>query len=521
MKLPKLVNKYGEQMQYRNWQVAALAGDEEQPGAIKRLTDGGTNYFINVCPGGGKTPFGVAMAKWAIANDYVDRIVVLSPRLKIREQWEDMLKLNSITAETITRNAAIGRTNKASAPKKCIVMTYALFGTEEVVQYVRALTRKHRTLFIADEVHWLGFSDATDDTRWGNFFRRGSEFARFVLPLSGTPFREDHYKLPFLQYESGEGAPDYNYSYGEAVRDGVVTPIRFDDHTGVIDFEITDKDDNVVDTLTMDFDDDDNGWYYLQSGEVDEPRLNRRLAAALQNNSAFWHPVIDAAVEQLAILRRNDPKAGGIIFARDQSHARAIAGYLAETTGNNPTIIISDEDRDIDGFAQSEAEWVVSVRMINEGVDIERLRVVAMLTNVTTRKHFMQAVARAIRLNPELDIEAKGQWAYVFMPADPRFKKYALEFKKAIDDQEIEPPGGGGGGGGGEKKRYTVKDVDVEMGGATFDGNYFSTETMAEGVREFKKIADPGTYEYMVAKLGNIDAAMIATQMARKQRQQQ
>lgn len=519
MKLKKVINKHGQPMEYRNWQLAALLGANGKAGAIKKLADGANHYFINVCPGGGKTPFGVAFSRWALDNDYIERIIVLSPRMKIREQWEDLMKLNGITAETITRTAAIGRTGNANAPKKCIVITYQLFGIPEVVEYVRAITAKYRTLFIADEIHWLGFSDAVDDTRWGDAFRRGSEHARFVLPLSGTPFREDHYKLPFLQYQEGKGSPDYNYSYGEAVRDGAVTPIRFDDHTGIIDFEVTDSDGHVEEVLSMDFDDDHKGWYYTQNGEPDEKKLNRRLSAALQNNSEFWHPIIDAAVLQLNILRnREDPSAGGIIFARDQAHARTIAGYLARTTGNNPRVIISDEDRDIDGFAQSADDWVVSVRMINEGVDIERLRVAVMLTNVTTRKHFMQAVARAIRVNYKLNTPVRGQWAYVFMPADPRFKQYALEFKNAIADQELDPPQGTGGSGGGEKKHYTVNGVDVELGGATFDGNYYSTEEMAEGVREFRQHVDPETWGYMVARLGDVDASLIATQMARKQR---
>jgi superfamily II DNA or RNA helicase len=520
MKLPKILDKHGRQMTYRNWQKAALLDGQENDGngALKHLVDGKDCYFINVCPGGGKTPFGVAFAKWAVTHDYVEKVIVLSPRMKIREQWGDLLQLNGLTAETITRNAAIGRTEKANAPKRCLVMTYAMFGMAEVTEYVRAITAKYRTLFIPDEVHWLGFHDETRDTHWGDAFRRGAELAKFILPLSGTPFREDHYRLPFLQYKDGLGTPDYNYSYGEAVRDGAVTPIRFDNYPGIIRFDVCDDDGNLEQTLEMDFDDDRDGWYYTQSGEIDEARLNQRLRASLQNGSDFWHDIVDAAIAQLTLLRVQDPKAGGIIFAMDQNHARAIAGYIAETTGDNPTVIISDEDRDIDGFAQSEAEWVVSVRMINEGVDIERLRVVCMLTNVTTRKHFMQAVARAIRVNYDLDITPQGQWAYVFMPADPRFKQYALEFKNAISDEEMEPPEEGVGPGGGRKKVYNVTDANTSFGGATFDGNYYSVEDLAESVREFEKHVDPDRAAYIKARFGEVDYGIFAAEVVKKER---
>lgn len=511
MSLPRIKNKRGEPLNYRDWQKDALTK------AIDRITSGRSSYFINVCPGGGKTPFGVALAKWAIDQGFIDKVVVVSPRAKIRDQWEDLMMLNGITCEQVTTQQAIGRTATGSMPKRGIAITYQLFHRPETVHYIRSICAKNRTMFIADEVHWLGLHPQSD-TKWGAAFRNATEHARFVLPMSGTPFREDHYQLPFLQYAEGAGSPDYSYEYGKAVDKGDVTPVFFEDHTGVINFTARDHDGHVVEQSTMDFDEDDNGWYYLQNGELDEQRMNRRLVASLQNGSGFWRAIMDAAMDKLSMVRREHSNAGGIVFAMDQSHARAIAGYIAEKTGKNPRVIMSDESKDIDSFADSADPWVVSVRMINEGVDIERLRVAAMLTHFTTRKHFMQSVARCIRVDYLLSILAQGQWAYVFMPADPRFKKWAYEFRRAIQDQEIDPPSEGVGGEKSEKRIYEVDGSDAQLGGATFEEEYWTAEELAENAKEFERMIDPTRIEKLKARFGDAEFQYFASQVIAAQR---
>jgi len=48
------------------------------------------------------------------------------------------------------------------------------------------------------------------------------------LSLSGTPFRSDTRAIPFVRYVADEAVPDFEYGYGDALRDGrVVRPIYF------------------------------------------------------------------------------------------------------------------------------------------------------------------------------------------------------------------------------------------------------------------------------------------------------
>ena len=46
--------------------------------------------------------------------------------------------------------------------------------------------------------------------------------------MSGTPFRSDTRAIPFVTYAGDEAVPDYEYGYGDALRDGrVVRPVYF------------------------------------------------------------------------------------------------------------------------------------------------------------------------------------------------------------------------------------------------------------------------------------------------------
>lgn len=528
MKLPNIKNKHGDSIVFRAWQAEAY---KETMG---RFTANIPSFFLNVCPGGGKTTYGVAVAKTMLDSGLADRVVVFAPRKAVCDQWVSQLQLNSITAEKINSKQAAGRKHKGRAPKKAIVLTYALNAyvddsavRQHVVEYMRGLCARHRVLFIADEVHWLGLREEYG-TKWGSAIRQATENAAFILPMSGTPFREDHYRLPFLAYEDGIGTPDYNYSYRQALEDGAVTPIKFDRTGGLVRYKVTSIDPETGEENTeereTDFADDIDGVYYKQNGEEDEARENERLSASLKPDQTHWRYVLDKAIEQLDRIRENTKhrNAGGIVFAVDQPSAKVIAGYIAQKTGRNPDVIMSEESRDIDAFAHSTKEWVVSVKMISEGVDIERLRVSAYATNVTTKKYFMQAVSRSIRVDYASGLESDAQWAYVFMPSDPRLTRWAQEFMDAVADFEQDEPGGGGGGGPSEPRVFESLGSDAIDDGAVFGGEVFTQKDLTSYMEEIEAAAkssvDSLSVRAMKAQLGEADFALLSAIIIKEQR---
>jgi superfamily II DNA or RNA helicase len=86
--------------------------------------------------------------------------------------------------------------------------------------------------------------------------------------------------------------------------------------------------------------------------------------------------------------------------------------------------------------------WLVSVKMVSEGVDIPRLRVGAYLTNIKAELYFRQLVGRFVRMLQHL----KHQDAHIFMPKDKDFMKLAVEINIERDHalDEVERSGGFG-----------------------------------------------------------------------------
>jgi hypothetical protein len=124
------------------------------------------------------------------------------------------------------------------------------------------------------------------------------------------------------------------------------------------------------------------------------------------------------------------PDAGGLVIATDQDSARAYAARLRKISGETPTVVLSDEkaaSRKIAAFTDSDARWMVAVRMVSEGVDVPRLAVGVYATTTSTPLFFAQAVGRFVRAR------TRGETASVFLPSVPNLLGYAAELERQRD----------------------------------------------------------------------------------------
>jgi hypothetical protein len=140
--------------------------------------------------------------------------------------------------------------------------------------------------------------------------------------------------------------------------------------------------------------------------------------------------VLEAADKRLTEVRRGMPDAAGLVIATDHEDARAYAARLRRLTGTRPVVVLSDDpaaSKKIGAFADSEARWMVAVRMVSEGVDIPRLAVGVYATSVGTALFFAQAVGRFVRARQ------RGETASVFLPSIPVLLGYAAELEAERD----------------------------------------------------------------------------------------
>jgi superfamily II DNA or RNA helicase len=180
------------------------------------------------------------------------------------------------------------------------------------------------------------------------------------------------------------------------------------------------------------------------AARLGEPLTKDMTAQALRtalDPAGSWMPaVLEAADKRLAEVRRHVPDAGGLVIASDQDSARAYAKLLRAITGEAPVVVLSDEkaaSKKIAKFTDSEARWMVAVRMVSEGVDVPRLAVGVYATTTSTPLFFAQAIGRFVRARK------RGETASVFLPSVPTLLGFASEMEvqrdhvlgKKVDDE--------------------------------------------------------------------------------------
>ena len=372
----------------RPWQHAALA----------RFSASRSRDFLAVAtPGAGKTTFALAAVRTALAERPAP-VVVVAPTAHLKVQWAQAAARLGLHLDP----AWSPNDGAMPADMHGVVTSYQQVAVSAAA--IRILARD--AVVVLDEVHHAG-----EDQSWGESLREAFSTASRRLSLSGTPFRSDTRAIPFVRYEADEAVPDFEYGYGDALRDGrVVRPVYFPRMGGEMEWAAPDGN--------------------VHAATFDDPLAsslaNQRLRTALSVEGEWLPTVLREAVERLADVRRTHVDAGGLVIASDQDHARGIAAILRTMFRVTPVVVTSDDpeasDR-ISAFAAGRDAWLVAVRMVSEGVDIPRLRVGVYATTTTTDLFFRQAVGRFVRWVPGI----RDQRAWLFLPDDPRLRIRASE----------------------------------------------------------------------------------------------
>ncbi|MFK5646130.1 DEAD/DEAH box helicase [Ornithinimicrobium sp. LYQ121] len=373
---------WGTAGKLRAWQADALQ---------QYLTARPRDFLAVATPGAGKTTFALRVATELLDRGEVTRVTVVAPTEHLKTQWAEAAAKVGIRIDPRFANAQ----GRHGSDFDGIAVTYAGVASKPLLH--RARTEAARTLVILDEVHHGG-----DALSWGEAIRDAFEPAARRLSLTGTPFRSDTAAIPFVRYEmDSEGvlrsSADYTYGYAEALRDGVVRPVLFLSYGGTMRWRT-----RVGDELEA------------RLGEQLTKDVTKQAWRTALDPAGDWVPaVLSAADKRLSEVRRHVEDAGGLVIATDQTSARAYARQLEAVSGERPIVVLSDDvgaSARIEEFAQSDARWMVAVRMVSEGVDVPRLAVGVYATATSTPLFFAQAIGRFVRAR------RRGETASIFLP---------------------------------------------------------------------------------------------------------
>lgn len=380
-------------------------------------------FLINAAPGTGKTICAAYIAKELLKLDEIDRCIVIAPRTEIVNQWRGEFK-------TVTNRTMLKITSLDEDLGLDLACTWN--SIQNNLDLFKKICNKNRTLLICDEHHHAAINAA-----WGDNANSAFLDSKYVIVLTGTPIRSDGNEPVWFSYSSDgselrhDSDGSYVLDYGEAVDLGYCRPIFFHRHEGI--FHINLKDDNELIRVSG------------SDGVVVKDIKNKKLSDSLQksidyytlvrapqyqsdgkspNMNSYQASMIQWSIKKLADIKLRMPDAGALVIAPNIEVAEHFSNIIEILTEEKPILVHSkkrNSENLIDAYRNSKKDWIVSVAMVSEGVDIKRLRLLVYLPNAQTELFFRQAMGRVVRrLSPEDDSRA-----YVVMPTFKIFEEYA------------------------------------------------------------------------------------------------
>ena len=380
----------------------------------------------------GQDPGRAAAGARTDGDGVIDFLWIVCPTRQVKKQWWKTAGKLGLDIEWKWENGDGAFPSDMSGA----AVTYAAVSNQPDLH--RYHVSRHRTLVIFDEIY-----HADEDAAWGVKSQQAFGLAAKRLMLSGTPFRSKG-TIPFVTYDPPDKdshqfvKADYEYTYDRAQRDFVCRSIYFPRTGGQVEWEWKEQ------SYDATFDD-----------KLPQGKAALRLRAAIAADSETINPVAeqllrDADAKLSSVRAEGADDAGGLIIAmgKDRAtgvrHANALADHMERIFRRRPPVVVGDDPgalKRIDAFAESTDRWLISIKMVSEGVDIPRLRVLAYLTNITSELYFDQAAGRICRGTGD---------AFFFIPDDALLRTYAqrlADLRKAAlrEMRPPEPPGPGGG----------------------------------------------------------------------------
>jgi len=370
---------------------------EWQKDALQKLAAHDSVYFnAEVVYGAGKTFFGI-MA-FLQQRTPKDLFIVLTPTLSIKNAWyQDAAKMG-VQLDPNWSGCGL------SSDYNGIIMTYqALSG---LAPSLALLAKKGFRLFVAlDECHHNG-----DDKATGRAIKEAFYDARIILNLSGTFFRHDDSIIHGGVIDQSSYSPDFEYSYTDALRDGIVRPCKFDLF---------------------------NAFTYLRDSEGREFQVNgdnvrEKGMGRLVGDDSIIAGMLTNTIQELNNKRILKPDAAVLITCKDIAHAQQVANHWLKLDGSHATVVTSDDNdssKKLETFNKGNQRCLISVKMVSEGVSIPRICIISMLSSCQTALFFRQLVGRGIR-KQESDAPLLDCSVIAIDTEDNR--KHALEIEKQV-----------------------------------------------------------------------------------------
>lgn len=378
---------------------------------LKHLGTKHSRSLIVLATGTGKTRVSCAISEIFIRNNFAKRILFLADRknLVVQAKEETFEKyLPTLPMATIIDGKING-----SKEARIIFSTY-----QSMLSMIKDTSTcpygiGHFDLIIVDEAHRSLFN------KYAEIF---DYFDALMIGLTATP-RNDIHKSTYRVFNLDDEEPNYEYDLVKAVKDGFLTYFRALDRTpdilknGLTYEELSEEEKEQYEEL---FTDDD--------GTIPERIEGKQFYSYITNIDTIRQVLKDLMEEGIKV-NGGDILGKTIIFARDHNHAIMIQNEFRKLYPElcNPTAVngvdycvVIDNKIKYNEVLQKEFKYkqeiriVVSVDMMDTGVDIPEVVNLVFFKRVMSKTKFWQMIGRGTRLCED---------ANVISPSKPYFER--------------------------------------------------------------------------------------------------
>ena len=369
---------------------------------LKHLENKHSRSLIVLATGTGKTRVSCAISDIFLRNNYVKRILFLADRKNlVRQAKEETYEkfLPTVPMFVIVDGQKEGDESQA----RIVFSTY-----QSMLSIIKDTEKNpygigHFDLIIVDEAHRSLFN------KYAEIF---TYFDALMIGLTATP-RNDIHKSTYKVFNLDSCIPNYEYDVVKGVKDGYLTYYRALDRTpdilknGVTYDELSEEEKEQYEEL---FTDDD--------GNMPEKIEGKKFYSIITNRDTIREVLKDLMEEGLKV-NNGDILGKTIIFARDHNHAILIQEefrkmYPELCNPNSPNgvdyCVVIDNKIKYNEVLQREFKngqqirIVVSVDMMDTGVDIPDVVNLIFFKKVLSKIKFWQMIGRGTRLCENLKV---------------------------------------------------------------------------------------------------------------------
>ncbi len=352
--------------------------------------------LVTMPTGTGKTLLGIAIAEILIRANWARRILFLADRISLVTQAKRVFssRLGSISMSNLLDPESDDQARIVFSTHQ--TMLNAIDDTDPDKE--TRFSVGHFDLIVIDEAHRSVYQ------KFGRIF---DYFDALLLGLTATP-RGEVDRNTYRLFDLDNNVPTYAYDLNDAARDKyVVPPIAYSVPVKFSRFGIA------YDELS----EEEQAEYELQESfyDGDTGRLSKEIDSSALNRWLFNADTVDQVLNHL--MRSGIKVASGdllgktIIFAKNRQHAEFIVErfviqfpYLPDSFCQRVDYSVTNAQEIIDWFSERHRypQIVVSVDMLDTGIDVPDLVNLVFFKIVRSRVKFWQMVGRGTRLSKNL-----------------------------------------------------------------------------------------------------------------------